>query len=111
MTVQQQLHSLLIELEQHLIAEKLHSHTIPSADALASTQPFCIDTLEIEQWIQFVMLPKFQQLIEQQQTLPKIKKTQGIANIAEFVFAQRGIAANTQQTLSTIKKIDQLLEE
>ncbi len=107
----QKLQQLLTELQQHLITESLHSSTTPSTEALASVQPFCVDSLEIEQWLQFVMLPKFQQLIDKQQPLPRIKKEQGIANIAELVLQQRGLLAQSTQTITTIKKIDLLLEE
>jgi len=44
----------------------------PSAQALASTQPFCIDSLSFTQWLQFVLLPKMYHLIENDLPLPKV---------------------------------------
>lgn len=44
----------------------------PPAQALASTQPFCIDTLSFSQWLQFVLLPKMHHLIENDLPLPGV---------------------------------------
>lgn len=105
------LKELLSELKQALINDELYSETLPDPEALNSLQPFCIDTLEIEQWIQFVMLPKFEHLATHDLALPSIKSNQGMANIAEVVFTQRGMKQQTMNTVLTMKKIDQLLEE
>lgn len=111
MNIHQQLSLLLDSLKQSLIDEKLYSTTTPSTEALSSSQPFCVDTLEFEQWLQFVMLPKFQHLVEQGLSLPSIKQSQGMANIAEVVFTQRGIQKQAANTILTIRNIDKLLEE
>lgn len=42
----------------------------PSPELLESTQPFCIDTLELPQWLQFVFLAKMYFLVEQKMPLP-----------------------------------------
>ncbi|TKB49734.1 YqcC family protein [Ferrimonas sediminicola] len=45
--------------------------TMPvSPEALASTQPFAIDTLSLQQWLQFIYLPKLQGMLDQGQPLP-----------------------------------------
>jgi len=67
----QVLEMLLMELCQQMQSHKLWSERTPSASALQSSQPFCVDTLSFEQWIQFIMLPRFQQMIEQRLPLPE----------------------------------------
>lgn len=48
----------------------LWSHERPTAEALASTLPFCYDTLELEQWVQFVFLGRMREILEQGDRLP-----------------------------------------
>ncbi len=45
-------------------------HKPPSPQALASSQPFCLDTLSFTQWLQFVLLPKMHYLVENDLPLP-----------------------------------------
>ncbi|MGL4715635.1 MAG: YqcC family protein [Aeromonas sp.] len=42
----------------------------PGEDALASTLPFCVDTLSFDQWLQFVLIPRMEQLVILQAPLP-----------------------------------------
>lgn len=42
----------------------------PPASALASTQPFCCDTLAFEGWLQFLFLPRCHALLDGGQPLP-----------------------------------------
>ncbi len=50
-------------------AELWESHPPPRA-ALASVQPFCYDTLEFTQWLQWVMVPRMSAILEQGLDLP-----------------------------------------
>ena len=54
---------LLQELEQTLRDLQLWQQDKPSAEALASVEPFAIDTLAFEQWLQWLFIPQMQQLI------------------------------------------------
>ena len=54
--------ALLIDLEGALRSRLLWDADEPSPEALASTQPFCIDTLDFPQWLQFVFLPRMRAL-------------------------------------------------
>jgi uncharacterized protein YqcC (DUF446 family) len=56
---------LLDELEQQLKQAGLWSHQAPSQEALNSNEPFCVDTLGFEQWLQFVFLPQMRSLMKQ----------------------------------------------
>ena len=60
---------LLFELEEILKAAGLWSAVMPSQDALASQQPFACDTLDFEQWLQFILIPRLRALLKSK-TLP-----------------------------------------
>ena len=47
----------LIDLEAALRQLDLWSDTPPSQEALSSEQPFAMDSLEFEEWLQFIFLP------------------------------------------------------
>jgi uncharacterized protein YqcC (DUF446 family) len=63
------LSQLLSETEQRLKHFGLWSQVQPSAQALASQQPFSLDTLSPEAWLQWVFIPKMAQAIASQ-TVP-----------------------------------------
>ncbi len=42
----------------------------PGSEALASELPFCVDTLSFDQWLQFVLIPRMEQLVLLQAPLP-----------------------------------------
>ena len=60
----------LNQLEVGLRDLGLWSDERPPAEALASTLPFCYDTLELEQWLQFVFLGRMREILEQGDCLP-----------------------------------------
>ena len=60
----------LNQLEVGLRDLGLWSDERPTAEALASTLPFCYDTLELEQWLQFVFLGRMREILEQGDRLP-----------------------------------------
>ena len=62
--------SLLIDLELELRRADLWSAETPSTEALASVEPFCVDTLDFQQWLQFILLPRMNTLIATQAPLP-----------------------------------------
>ena len=61
---------LLQALEQELKQLGLWQQEPPSAQALASTLPFCIDTLEFHQWLQFILIDRLRQMLVLAMTLP-----------------------------------------
>ncbi|WP_026970315.1 YqcC family protein [Aliagarivorans marinus] len=42
----------------------------PSAQALESVAPFCVDTLSFPQWLQFVLIPRMDAILDSGQALP-----------------------------------------
>ena len=95
---------VLIDIEAQLRQLGLWDKIPPSTEALASTQPFCIDTLTLPQWLQFVFLPTMYQMLEEQQALPE---RCGIAPMAEEFFRGSGLAVD--ELVRSLEKIDGLL--
>lgn len=96
--------SLLIQLETELKHQQLWSAVPPAEPALASPYPFCCDTLRLEQWLQFVFLPKLWILIETGQPLP--------AKVSVLPYAEEAFKAQGQQLqplMRLIKQIDSTL--
>jgi uncharacterized protein YqcC (DUF446 family) len=95
---------VLIDIEARLRQLGLWDKQPPSAEALASDQPFCIDTLTLPQWLQFIFLPTIYRMLEQQQPLPD---RCAIAPMAEEFFRGSGLA--TGELLIALQQIDELL--
>ena len=95
--------SLLIDIECALRRANLWSNEPPSADALASVEPFCVDTMDFQQWLQFVFLPRMQALLDSRSPLPL---SCNISAMAETVWA-----ANTQAgaLINVLRTFDQTI--
>lgn len=91
-----------IEIEMRRI--EVWSAVAPSEEALASTQPFCVDTLEFTQWLQFVFLERMRFIVEQGHGLPPVS---GIAPMAEEYF--RGQPQSGDGLVRELEAIDRLL--
>ncbi len=61
---------ILEQLELELKQRSLWQMLPPSAEAMASTLPFCMDTLAFHQWLQFVLIARLRQMILLQMALP-----------------------------------------
>lgn len=70
MTNHIQIASLLIDIEAELRRLQQWQHEPPAAAALASTEPFCVDTLSFVQWLQFIFLPRMHALVAARQLPP-----------------------------------------
>ncbi|KGJ96246.1 YqcC-like domain containing protein [Colwellia psychrerythraea] len=96
--------TLLEELANELKSLDLWQTQIPTTTELASSAPFCCDTLTFEQWLQFIFIPKIMQMIKLRQPLPtKI----GLSPMAEQVY--KHLVDNTKPLLNVIHKIDQVM--
>lgn len=108
--VHRQLAIRLFAVEQHLRDLDVWSDTAPSAVALASDQPFAIDTLEFNEWLQFIFLPRMQALAHSGAYLPSAC---GIAPMAEEYFRgqyfREQSTAGVEQLIEALTAIDQLL--
>ena len=96
--------ALLIDIEAQLRQLSLWESEMPRDEALASTQPFAIDTLTFPQWLQFIFLPTMYRLVDEGDALP----TQcAIAPMAEESF--RGSALPISGLLDALERMDVLL--
>jgi len=96
------LDNLLSQLQVCLQVEQLWASSAPSQAALSSTEPFCVDTLSFEQWLQFVMVVRFRKMIQVKVPLPG---KCDIAPMAEEAFKGRSLG----KVVSAIRAIDELL--
>ena len=96
----------LFELEREMRSLKLWERQPPSAQALASTQPFAVDTLRFPQWLQFIFIPRLYSLVEHRAPLPTNCNT---APMAEEYF--RPLAVNSDRLVQRLRKLDDLLSQ
>jgi len=96
--------ALLGALETELKLQQLWRSLPPSASAMASTMPFCYDTMPLEQWLQFIFLPRMQALLDAKLALPdKIS----VLPIAEEAFKPLGV--RLVHLLDIIARLDSAL--
>ncbi|MDX3774497.1 YqcC family protein [Chromatiaceae bacterium AAb-1] len=87
---QHTIHNILNNIESELRQLRLWSATAPDAAAFNSTIPFCYDTMALEQWLQFILLPRFRAMLDAGVALPvKIS----ILPVAEEAFKAHGVLA------------------
>ena len=102
--MQTQIAEVLIDIEAQLRQLGQWDTVAPSAQALASDQPFCVDTLTLPQWLQFIFLPTLYGMLEEGQTLPE---RCGIAPMAEEYY--RGTGLGSAELVASLVRIDELL--
>ena len=95
----------LLAIAQQLQDSGLWQSVAPDSEAFASTEPFCLDSMEPLQWLQWVFLPRMQALLESGAPLPV---TLAIAPYYEVSLAEDV----TQRTalLQRLTALDQLFE-
>jgi len=98
---------LLRALETALHGARLWEAAPPPLAALESVEPFCVDTLSLPQWLQWIFLPRMRALLDARAALPP---KCGIAAMAEVYFLDREDAA-ARDILSLLRQIDRAVEE
>ncbi len=73
----------LLLIERELRALGVWTTSPPAPEALASQEPFCVDTLAFDQWLQWIFLPRMKQILEHGQPLPAVS---GILAMAQMVY-------------------------
>ena len=102
--IPQRIVDVLLELEAEMRALDWRQEEKPPAEALASQQPFCVDQLTFEQWLQWIFLPRMKDIIETQKPLP----TQSDI----FVYAEECLRHHGSQSahlLALLKRFDELV--
>ena len=93
--------ALLEQINEEMVRLDLWQSTSPSEEALASTEPFCCDTLTFCQWLEFVLLPKMTMLIDSGLPLPQEFE---IYPMAEESW--QGAVKDVSHLLTLIKELD-----
>jgi len=78
----------------------------PPASHLASTEPFCVDTLNFTQWLQWVLIPRMREIIDAEAPLPP---ESGIHVLAQE--ALKDMEQDMRPLIAEIQAFDQLLSE
>ena len=102
--MQTEIAEVLIDIEAQLRQLGQWDKVPPGAAALASDEPFCVDTLTLPQWLQFIFLPTLYRMIEEGETLPA---RSGIAPMAQEYF--RGTGLRSTELEAALQRIDDLL--
>jgi uncharacterized protein YqcC (DUF446 family) len=95
---------ILLEVEATLRTSGKWDACQPPQEALASPEPFCLDTLRFEQWLQWIFLPRMKQILEHRQPLPR---KSGIFAYAEGALDKDDLPAAS--LLAVIKRFDDLI--
>ena len=101
-TLRQQLQ----QLEAELRAASLWEQLPPSEQAMASTMPFMYDTLRVEQWLQWVFMPRLHALIDANAQLPG---NCSVHPLAEHEWTNRLAHLPHQKALALLAEIDRTL--
>lgn len=96
----------LLLIERELRVMGVWSVTVPDAQALASCEPFCVDTLAFDQWLQWIFLPRMKAVLEAGDALPAMS---GILAMAEMVYGGR--EGHTAGLLAALARFDRLISE
>ena len=96
----------LLRIEMELRQLGYWEQERPSDQALGSQQPFCIDTLAFNQWLQFIFLPRMKVLVEQEQDLPRVS---GVAPMAEEFFRREPVTG--EALISVLSEMDSILSQ
>ena len=94
----------LLLIERELRVQGWWEIQPPSDEALASPEPFCVDTLAFEQWLQWIFLPRMKQLLESAAALPTAS---GIQPMAEQVY--QGEMERARELIRLLGEFDQLI--
>ncbi|WP_330927033.1 YqcC family protein [Candidatus Sororendozoicomonas aggregata] len=96
--------NLLNAMEQELKKLALWEGLPPSPEALASTTPFCMNTLRLSQWLQWIFIPRVRAIIDQGAELPV---GANMKPYAEEAFAVDGVHSTV--LLDIIGQLDQVM--
>ncbi len=76
----------------------------PSAVAMASVEPFCVDSMEFSQWLQWIYIPKMHAYMNQHGNLPAAS---GLLPIAEE--AWKYSETDTRRAQQVMRLLDDLV--
>ncbi len=98
--------ALVLQMEQEMRTLDIWSSVAPSAEAMASEFPFCYDTLQFDEWLQWVFVPRITSVLEGNGTLPA---DSDIASLAEVWFIEQGMELEARPLVELIRQFDQAI--
>lgn len=101
--VRDELAELLLKIEAELRLFDCWGDKPPPIDALQSSLPFCCDTLDVTQWLQFLFIPRMKQILDKQTELPS---TCSIAPYLEECMAREAMKAGG--LLEVVQQMDKI---
>lgn len=70
MNTEKQAREILEDIEQAMRNDKLWHATPPEPEAFESKEPFSVDTMSADQWLQWVLIPRMYALLAAEAPLP-----------------------------------------
>jgi len=95
---------IVAQIEVELKTLQLWETAPPAADALASTEPFSVDTLDFHQWLQWQFLPKMRRILLGHGQLPATSQIFPYA-----VDCLRDSDLNPNELLFLLRSFDELI--
>ncbi|MCU5774676.1 YqcC family protein [Erwiniaceae bacterium BAC15a-03b] len=106
MSLEQQVRQRLLDVAQVMHDNDLWQGHAPDTAAFNSTEPFCVDTMLPLEWLQWVLLPRMQALLDSHAPLPK--------NFAVAPYYEEALEASVSGRLlllSQLKALDDLFTD
>lgn len=94
----------LLLIERALRLQGLWSDQEMPETAVYSTEPFALDCLQLEEWLQWIFLPRMKTILEMNHPLPA---SSGIREMAEMVYAEK--LQEVATLLEALEQFDQLI--
>jgi len=98
------LEQLIISIETEMRRLELWGSVSPPSHAMRSNTPFCADTLDCEEWMQWIFLPRLRR-IQSGSLRPRFRSN--VAAYCEECFSVRGIRA--EALLRLVRQCDEIL--
>ncbi|MBZ9557401.1 MULTISPECIES: YqcC family protein [Modicisalibacter] len=107
MTAHHELEQALENLESTLRSVDLWNTARPEPEAFDSREPFCVDRMELPQWLRYVFIPRLQALIDARATLPA---TCQVAPAAE-AYLQASRTSTRAVVVAAVAEVDRIVTE
>lgn len=92
----------LFDIERALRESPFWQVVPPEDEAFNSTEPFCLDTMRPEEWLQWVFLPRMHAVLDSDLSLP--------AELALHPYFEDALEGTPEQTAAILLRIKQLDE-
>lgn len=107
MTPHAELDQALSHLEATLRDADLWHTAYPEAEAFDSQEPFCLDTMDLSQWLRYVFIARLQALVAAEGRLPA---TCQVAPAAE-AYLQHAKPSTRRLVVEAIADVDRIVTE